>query len=357
MRKNDVHYISWLLRKYERDIRLYKNRYKEKKVFAKSLPSTNDHRYAAPVNLSICGNSGATIGYFQKYIRHLKNNKANVFDTLFFDVSNIKTLTIDALMYLLAIIKNFDHKIKYVKKAKKEKSKFPKYNEMKIKKISGNLPNDPLIRTKFLMSGFLNYVNIPDKPVALSYDNVQIKEGNQIDTAVAKEITSFVIESFQVNRPITRYIYNMLIELMSNTNNHAYEKEKQFINHWFIFARLDKNDEKIAITFLDTGEGIPRTVKKKLKETVLYSDSQLILASFDDSYNRSTTDLPHRGKGLPRIYEYCTNKRIDTITVISQKGKVVLKSSGENEAYNLLRPLTGTIYYWEIKKNNLRREL
>ncbi|MDX9697625.1 MAG: hypothetical protein RBT49_17670 [Bacteroidales bacterium] len=357
MKQNDIHYYEWLLRKYARHIRHYKNRYKDKTTYDKSSMAISDHRYNAPENLSICGNSGPTIGYFQKYIRHLKNNKANFYDTLFFDVSNIKTLTIDALMYLLAIIKNFDYKIKYFKKSKKEQSKYPKYSELKIKKISGNLPNDPSIRTKFLMSGFLNYVSIPDKPVEKAFDNVQIREGSLIDTSVAREITTFVIDAFEDDRRNTKYIYNMLIELMSNTNNHAYEKEKQFINHWFIFARFDKNDEKIAITFLDTGEGIPRTVKKKLSEKVVYTDSQLIQASFDDSFNRSTTKFTHRGKGLPRIYDYCVKKRIDSITVISQKGKVVLMSNGENKIYNLFRPLTGTIYYWEIKKNNLRSEL
>lgn len=351
MRKNNIHYKEWIIKLNIRKIRKYKNRYKFKKKFQKRTHDYGDHRYIAPKNLSICGNSTQTISYFQKYIRHLLNPKINTKNVLFFDVSEIQMLTNDALMYLLVILNNFDKKIK--ENIHNQKMKLP-YNNLRITKISGNLPNNKDIKQKFIESGFLNFVKMSGKPVFESKNNIQIEEGHKINNLIAKELIDFTASFFDVAFVQLNFLYKLFIELMSNTNNHAYIKEKKFINNWYISARYH-SDDKISFTFLDTGEGIPTTIRKKNIE-VLYKDSDLLLSAFSDEFNRSMTKLTNRGKGLPKIYNQCKLGYFDNLTVISRKGKLKVNKT-EDIREDLIKSLQGTVYYWEISKKNIKEIL
>ena len=81
-----------------------------------------------------------TIAFFNSIISFI-TNRLNYGKKLYIDISSIENLTIDALMYLLAIVNNMNSKVR---------NKFS---------ISGNVPKNPAIRKLFNESGFFSFVN------------------------------------------------------------------------------------------------------------------------------------------------------------------------------------------------------
>ena len=82
--------------------------------------------FKATYIFSLIDNPVKTIYFFNKITAFI-TNKLNYGKKLYIDISNINNLTIDALMYLLAIVNNMNGKIKN------------RYS------FSGNAPKDPTI--------------------------------------------------------------------------------------------------------------------------------------------------------------------------------------------------------------------
>ena len=59
----------------------------------------------------------------------------------------------------------------------------------------------------------------------------------------------------------TQELYDVFVELMNNTVQHAYDKSEILSErNWYLYANANK--EKIKIVFLDTGLGIAETVHR-----------------------------------------------------------------------------------------------
>ena len=67
--------------------------------------------FTAPSNFSFIDSPGETIEFFNGIIAFI-TNRLNYGKNLYIDISCIKNLTIDALMYLLAIVNNMNGKIR-----------------------------------------------------------------------------------------------------------------------------------------------------------------------------------------------------------------------------------------------------
>ena len=107
MKKTDPRYKLWKKYQDEKNLIIRTKRKKiKKKTYSKKRVVYQ--QIEAPENLSLIYNSEETSSYFNKAIRILKNKETkNKVSTLLFNCKNVQFLSIDALMYLLAIIKNF----------------------------------------------------------------------------------------------------------------------------------------------------------------------------------------------------------------------------------------------------------
>lgn len=342
IKKNDPKYKKWLKRRNEKLFlkEVERRRHKShntnlnseiktegstRKVI-KHTNSVNKYNAIAPEYFSIIENTNETVSYFNRIISLLRAKKYKV--GVYFDIENVNHLTIDSVMYLLAIIKNI------------KTNKLSKYS------FSGNFPKDKNINLLLNESGFLNYVTTKNKiNLTKKGNNIEIKNGKQIDQNVAKETCDFVNKILKTDTKYTKFLYNMLIELMTNTFQHAYTSDCFLINHWYLFAENGNNS--IKFIFLDTGLGIPNTIRKKFYENILpLKDNQFIYSALIGEF-RTNTQQGYRGKGLPKIYQYYNEHTIKNLAIISGKGCCILQNSN----YDMDNILNGTLFYWEISKN------
>ena len=150
------------------------------------------------------------------------------------------------------------------------------------------------------------------------------------------------------NKVQVNFLMTMLTEMITNIKDHAYENDNIFENSWYIFVENTQN--KICYTFMDNGLGIPTTIKKsKIEKFIEKFDAdkeyKYIEAGISGLEKRSKTGQIERGNGLPSIYEQYKCNKIDKLIIISNKAYFI-----EKNARDLDNNLNGTIFYWEIKK-------
>ena len=292
----------------------------------------------APNNFSLLNNTDETLKYFDDILVSI--NKKVLHQRIHIDVSAIEKVTVDALIYLIALMENY----KLVK-------------ALNIK-FSGNFPKNNEAKQVFIESGFLNYVNSPERRLPDNSSKIRIVVGKKNLSEVSKCISDFLIQEFKIKMKYTIFMQKILVELMSNSYHHAYpdDIEKNVWPKWYLYA--EHIGEYVRIIFADTGKGITGTVRKKLREKILrYDDSLIIESSFDnDSFIRTETKMDYRGNGLPGIKEILRYSPIGKMNVISGKGKVsFINYNGilVTEKKELKNKILGTIYVFECREGDL----
>lgn len=340
MKRLDIKYKLWKIRNDKKKFKIIskKNKKKSDKRRNKTIKANmlDNVVYTLPENFSILNNSDKTIECCNTIIDDTNKiisigNKRN---NLHIDMSNVKYITIDALMYLLAIIKNI---------------KLPDYRNIYWR---GNLPKDVKVRQIVQESGFLQFFKTTPSNIKHSSENVEIHAGNMVDSRINKKICDFVIDKLKTDKKNTRFLYDIINELITNAVQHAYDAKDSKLNpYWYIFVECTADD--IKFTFVDTGLGIPKTVTKrfgeKFKEAFKQNkdDWHYIESALQGKVIRTSTNHPNRGKGLPGIHRY-NNKKIFDLTIISNYGYF-----NDLNKYNLISPLSGTVFYWKIKRNGV----
>lgn len=295
--------------------------------------------FTAPKVFSIVANSEETLLFYRKI---LDKRQEHHFDTTFIiDVGGVEEVSADALMYLIAIVND------------------TKFNGIYRYKFQGNFPSNQKAKQFFIDSGFVNFVHsIGQNQICPQSDNIQILQGNFIDTETAKNVCGYVQKICKVTRKDTIPLYEILIELMGNTTHHAYNSTLQIHilpNLWYMFAQ--EKDNRIDIVFLDTGYGIPTTVRKNWIEKMsvrllqINQDSYFIRSALKGEFRSQTRD-PSRGKGLPQISECFHSGLVKDVFVCSGKGVCILNKSLQDDyqiSENRER-LEGTLFCWQIAK-------
>lgn len=296
----------------------------------KSRKSVRSHTLKAPSILSLCQDSNDTVNFFDKVIWTIR--ECGVRDSIFFDLSGVTAITPDAVMYLIAIVKNM-RRIKAYQIA-----------------CSGSLPQEQSARDVIEQTGFYSYMKM-SRLRRIDGDGryMQISTGVTADGELASSFCDFV--QTKCGRTIceTKKLYPMIIELMTNTHQHAYRDENSIMApNWYISAYL--TDLGVHFVFLDTGAGIPATVHKKISERVfgpiIKNDSDYLVSALRGEF-RTETRQEHRGKGLPGIYEDSSTHEIENLSIVSNKGKCII--NGKNiTTEKLSHGLEGTLFSWDI---------
>ncbi len=291
------------------------------------------HQFLAttPECFSFIENADETIEYFNKIVYMIEQK--NFRQEFYIDSSKVTYVSTEALIYMIAVIYNI------------------KANRALQYSFTGNLPLNKTAKEVFEQSGYLNYFKIKRLQMPTSTQHVQIVSGKNVETDTAKNICDFVMEKLNVTKSDTKILYATLIELMSNTAKHAYQNEKQKMAAcWYLYAVAENNI--VTFSFVDTGEGIPSTIKKKIMERInpAIKDSRLIEISLTEE-GRSETGLPNRGRGLPNLFENVKKKKLKKFFVLSGNGSCIYNTEEERLLLsNYNQKLYGTIFRFSIEK-------
>ena len=306
------------------------------KKYSKNI-DRNQIVFSAPSIFSIEKNPDETIEFFNEIVYRRKAIGAR----FFIDLAEVTEVTIDALMYLIAVI--CDAKSKRVYK----------------QSFRGNMPKNEDAKKVFINSGFLKYFSHNNIDIIPQSNNVKIIRGQLSDPDIAKQLCDFVQEKYSYDKIATRPLYEILVELMGNTKQHAYEESTYAIGlqppkNWYVYA--EEKDNVIGFVFLDTGLGIPATVARRFRERLPIAGknhhSALIVSAMKGEYNRSQTKMKNRGRGLPQISQCFQDGLFNKAFVFSGKGSCYLNSETQNEYMEqpLRAKLFGTLFTWTLMK-------
>lgn len=334
-----IKFINQNSRKSIKSIRKRRRR-KHKKYFGGSIKSNNSNKFhkqkysqpkivsiLAPYHFSLINNTEATIKFFNLAHEELmKNNQ------ILFDISHIETLTTDAIAVQIAKIND---------------EGFHKNN-----RISGNEPKNDQLKKLFTQSGFYDFVQTQfTKPKNDKTLLIHQITNNRVEPDIAKEACLQGLRHTFGNEEIFEPLYDILIEIMQNTNNHA--GSTRGVYDWWLHVYNHPDSKKTSYTFLDLGVGIFESLPvKSFKRDVLEffgvkSNLDLVPRLFAGEI-KSRTARPERGKGIPQVYECSQDSIFEKFILISNDIYADLKT---NENKIIRNQFNGTLFYWEINSN------
>ena len=302
MRKKDPGYNRYYKRRL---LSMEKQRLKRKNYHKHSLDSQanvaipEDGRYIStiPTVFSIVDNPKKTVKYFNELINNILRNES--IGRVFFNFRDVEHLTVDALMYLLAILK---------------------FLKCRVWEFSGNIPLREAPKELFCQSGFLRMIRNQNVAIAPN-DLMYMCAGNNANSKETANVCRFIHAHSAATRKDTGFIYDMLMELEVNTADHAYSKNANplFVDNWLML--VEDAGAIFKFTFLDVGVGICKTIYKRWHEKINLGKSQVdyLISAFNGALIRTETRLAHRGKGLPKIKQYSDEHQIGRLKVVTNR--------------------------------------
>jgi len=179
------------------------------------------------------------------------------------------------------------------------------------------------------------------------------ESANKVEPDIAKDACILGLQHIpeEQHELLREPLYDILIEVMQNTNNHA--GKSRGIYDWWLLVYDDIYEKKTCFAFLDLGVGIFESVpmrnyrERAAKFFGLYDNTELIPDLFAGKI-KSRTDKPERGKGIPQIFDCAQDSLFSTFVMISNDAYANLKT---HEYRKMSTDFEGTLFYWEI--NNI----
>ncbi|KIC89141.1 hypothetical protein [Flavihumibacter sp. ZG627] len=343
MRKIDANHISHnkSRNKYQNKRQTYKWKKrkknnllfrKEARILAKTQFTKEFVNLPAPKDYSFIRNTNEVLKYFDDAKQVFKKG-----GNVRFDISEIEKLTPDAIALHVSSINH----------GKTVQGCY----------ISGNYPIDPELNKLFTQSGFQRFVHTTGKKVKTHGNFLHRERHYKVEPLIARNAAIAGIKhTFGTINPFEP-LYDILIECMSNTNNHATLSSTDK-TYWWLYVYNDPNSTITSYSFLDLGVGIFESIElqtyfqnfvKNYFKGVLHKHINLVedlLAGKIQS--RVDEDNEIRGKGIPQIVEHSKLNVFKEFYIISNDVKINVKT-GEKE--ELQYDFHGTFLYWEIQNN------
>lgn len=288
-----------------------------------------------PKNFSLIDNPEETMAFFSDFAHEIERNQ---YGTHFFvDSRNVESVTVDALIYLIAILQN------------------DKQNYNLNYSFSGNFPESEEAKKVYTESGFTDYVESKMKILPSSNNRMRIICGTNNHPQSAKELSRFVMESLGKEKKDIHPLQKVLVELMSNVFYHAYVKNAFMAKKWYMYA--EHEDDYVRCVFVDTGYGIAKTARKKLNEKIRemlrirLDDAKIIESIFNNDFRTSTLES-YRGNGLVSVCNNVKAELFEWFQVLSGRGCCIMpKDPDPDEIISCCyqNKLYGTLYQFIIK--------
>ena len=275
-----------------------------------------------PTIFSFINNPILVLKFFAKF-RYYAHEKKNVL----LDFRHVTSITPDVIPLLLA--------------------KVSKYQKMIL--ISGNRPEKPELDKLLLQSGFYKIVGMTSFKSNIGF--LETHKSRIVDLEVAVDARKLTAEkTFDNPNMFHRPLYRTLIECMANTHKHA--SELPLKESWWLSVYNDPTTKVTSFAFCDTGIGIFKSAKlekfTKFAVNLGLKSNKDILMRILEGEMESSTGLPYRGKGLPKIFsDYKTNS-LRRLCIIAND---VFADFDNGTFLDLKDELNGTFLYWEIHPN------
>ena len=288
-----------------------------------------------PINFSLINNPEETMSFFMDFKNEIDRNQYGT--NFFVDSKKVELVTVDALIYLIAILQNDKHN-----------------NNLNFS-FAGNYPENETAKKVYTECGFTDYVHSNMKTLPKSTERVRIISGINNSPESARELCDFVIDKLGKSRKDTVPIQKVLVELMSNVYYHAYEKNSFMAKRWYMYAELSGGCVKCI--FVDTGFGIAKTARKNFGEKfkaffgMKIDDSKIIESVFNGDF-RTATNLKYRGNGLLAVRDNVRYDIFKGFEVFSGRGRCIIpKDDDSNEVISHCHKhsLYGTLYQFILR--------
>lgn len=278
----------------------------------------------APPNFSFIDNTVAVLNYLEDIKRCINLRKP-----ILIDLRDITDLSNDAIVLLLALVKN------------------PALTGGVP--IKGNYPRNDQLRKVFQESGVFGSNGRGDE----QKNYILTRRNKKAEGGIASELIKRVTKIVFGQEARCPGVYRALMESMANTCFHA--KPKQ-IGHetWWLTVYHDQARNIVSFAFIDLGVGIFRSSKMssfrdKLSSFFGITDNRDVLKEIISGRKLSSTKIPYRGKGLPTIYKGLERNYYSNLNIISNDVKANLSI---DKYEKLSKEFNGTFLYWELNSAN-----
>lgn len=282
----------------------------------------------APISFSLTENTNEVLEYFTFAERNLKNK-----ENIILNISNVDILTPDTVALMVANINDPDF-----------------HHESRIE---GNAPKKPDLLKLFTESGFYDHVNTKGAFFRGKESLLHKEVNRKVVSEVAKAASLTGIRHVFGNETPFEPLYEILVECMSNTHNHADLNNRGKCN-WWLYVYSKPNEKITSYSFLDLGVGIFESavvqnhLKNFFKGTTLYPNINLVEDLLSGKIQSRVDDIDQeiRGKGIPQIVEHSALRQFKSFYIITNDVKIDLKTRGKEQ---LKYKLNGTFLYWELQ--------
>lgn len=324
--------------KYEAKRRTKK--WKKRKAYNKLQRRLQIHKYIervnkgvinleAPPNFSFIDNSEEVVKYFNMVKDNVESDQP-----VRIDISKITNLSPDIIILQIAVLKD-------------KKS-------MRVG-INGNAPEDPNLRKIFIESGLYNFVKSRGKKRVADNNKLwKHSTNNQVKGEIAGEAVAVCKSLFEQNgiNYDTDNIYNLLVEAMSNTINHA-DTKKANIN-WWLYYFIDENEKTIKFSFIDLGIGIFKSASfdsyRRIANIFVPGNSLLVKPFLEGKIISSReNDNEISGKGVKQIINCAENPEFTKFTIITNDQMINVKDKTNQ---SLSHNFDGTFIHFEVSYSN-----
>ena len=296
-------------------------------------PNIKKRRLNPPKKFSFIFNRNPSLKFFNDIFRLMDNG----YKSIMIDMIDVEELSIEVLLYIISL------------------DKINKENNREIS-LKIRVPRKQDLKHLIAQSGLSKYFRSNVNVKLDEKDIFPIQDGEtNIDKLIDDAITcrdaadfarSFFPKEEHKNLKF-RALYNALAEMMTNTDNHAYDQDEDFRN-WYLFAV--KVDAGIAFYFFDNGKGIIRTAKKNILEKALSKTFSLghesIMRAVLNGEYRSATNLTYRNKGLPEINDFLIENYVSSPIILSDK---IMCCPSEDIYFKNEYNFKGTLFVWILK--------
>lgn len=296
-------------------------------------------RVRAPEKFSFLHNTNEVLKFVSKLEKCLDKRQKTfvVFD-------KVVEMHQDAMVVLLSILQRF------------------KENRIDF---SGNFPENEEARNVLLNSHF--FERIYGKSLKERWKNpktnsfIHTRTNKKVDVELADRLITHATSTVWGEPKRCTGIYRILIELMTNTHNHA-EIGRKGGEYWHLCVVHLEKEKKVIFTFVDYGVGVINSLQNKKPGDKMYdfikdmfrflsfqpTNVEVIKEIFLEEKQISSTKESHRGYGLPSLYNSFSEQEIANFNYITNNVHV---NAENNDFRSLSENFSGTFIYWELNES------
>lgn len=226
--------------------------------------------------------------------------------------------------------------------------------------VGGDQPLEQVCRRRLHDFGFFERVR-GISPMSDSKGKIRMEHsGQKVEGKIAGEIMGFGMQKLGRDDLKHGPTYNILIESMANTFQHAGRTSGW--KTWWAAVYYDEREQKACFTVVDVGVGILDS--PTLKQRVAFGKSKGHFSGLWTTQGEKLRDLlegkipsrtgeRHRGRGLPSMYTAYKSGRISNLLVVSNRA---FADAASGVFKQLRHDFRGTIIYWEVRQEGAQTD-